>query len=470
LTDIPDYRYRQLERWLLEGLRQGRWGLGQRLPSIRTLCAQKHLSKATVQHALQRLEARGLLEARPRAGYIVKFVPETISPPRVVESVQEPRPVSVSDLFLDIMSRSAAFDVLPDPNKGEAAPGIVRLNRAIGRALRRHRGEGAQYYDIPAGDPGLREQLSVQLSRRGWAASPDDLCITSGCQHALFLALMATCAPGDVIAVESPGFYGVLQLLEQLKLRVVEVPSSTDTGMDMDALEEVLKRWSVRACVVSPAFSTPSGACMPEAARKRLLALADSYDLVVIEDDIYAETGMDEVPDTLKALDTSNRVIHCSSFSKILSRDLRLGWVAGARWHQSIIHLKLVTQLASTSYQQQGVGDFIRDGELQAHCRRLRGALRIQRDRLLSALHDWPCTVRTTIPAGGLSVWVELPEDCDTLAQYQYAMQQGVSITPGPLFSSSGHYRNCLRLSYAHPWNEARWNALNRIPELLGIV
>nr|WP_256557946.1 PLP-dependent aminotransferase family protein [Marinobacterium sedimentorum] len=456
-----------MENWLLQSIREQRWRLGERLPSIRTLCEQQGVSKATVQHALQRLEAQGLVEARPKAGYFVRLQPKTIRAPRSRVQVEAPRPVTVSELFLDVMRRSAAFDLLPDLHAGEVPSGIVALNRALGRALRRQKGDDHQYYDEPAGDPGLREQLSLHAARRGWTVLPEQLCITSGCQHALFLALMACCRRGDIVAVESPGFYGVLQLLEQLELQVVEVPSSSEQGMDIEALEAALERWDIKACVVSPAFATPGGALMPKEARKRLLALADANDLAIIEDDIYADTAFGQVPDPLKALDSSDRVILCSSFSKSLSRDLRLGWISGARWHQKILHLKLVTQLASSRYQQQGVAEFMRDGSYATHLRRQRNELRTQRDRLIASLHAWPGEIRVSTPLGGLAIWLELPESIDTLAAYPAALQQGVVITPGPLFSVSGQFRNCLRISYAHPWDGRRIEALSRLPELL---
>lgn len=465
MTD--EFRYQQLENWLLQGLQGERWQLGERLPSIRSLCKDKGLSKATVQHALQRLEAQGWLEARPKAGYFVAAPPAHAKPPTSRVRIDSPRPVTVSELLLDIMGRSAAFDLLPDLAAGDLPPGIEALNRAIGRALRRQRGEGHQYYDKPEGNVALREQLVIHQGRRGWQVSPDQLCVTSGCQHALFLALMATCERGDVVAVESPGFYGVLQLLQQLGLQAVEVPSSPDSGVDMDALEAVLERWQVRAVIVSPAFSTPSGALMPLANKQRLLALADRHDLVVVEDDIYADTGLGEAPDPLKALDAEDRVILCGSFSKSLSRDLRLGWISGGRWHSRILHLKLITQLASSRYLQQGVAEFMAEGHYAAHVRRQRQQLRANRDQLLAALNSWPVDVRTSVPQGGLSVWVELPQHVDTLAAYPKGLQAGVVITPGPLFSVSGQFGHCLRLSFAHPWTEERAHALARLPELL---
>ncbi|MCY0966615.1 PLP-dependent aminotransferase family protein [Parathalassolituus penaei] len=466
-TADQEFRYQQLEQQLLAGIQQQRWRLGERLPSIRDLCQQFEASKATVQHALQRLEAQGLLEARPKSGFYVTLRPGAISPPQARNRLEPPQPVNVSQLLLDIMRRSAAFDILPGRPSGDLPPGIVALNRSIGRALRRQRGDDYLYYDDPAGLPALREQLCLHLSRRGCQLPVDQLAITSGCQHALFLALMACCKAGDVVAVESPGFYGLLQLLEQLQLQVIEIPSPTSTGMDPDALEAALARWPIRACIVSPAFSTPGGALMPDAHRQRLLTLAEQHDMAMIEDDIYADTAFATPPDPLKALDQHGRVILCSSFSKSLSRDLRLGWISGGRWHARILHLKLVTQLASSRSLQQGVADFLEDGSFSSHLRRQKYLLREQRDRLLAALRIWPGNHRISTPEGGLAVWLELDQDADTLTLYPQALQAGVVITPGPLFSASGQFHHCLRLSFAHDWTPSRLQALQTLSGLL---
>ncbi|MHA7925515.1 MAG: aminotransferase-like domain-containing protein [Marinobacter sp.] len=463
-VELP--RYQKLENTLRQSVESGRWHAGERLPSIRTLCHQHGVSKITVQHALQRLEAQGLIEARERSGFFVATGYREFEPPRQASTLAAPKPVSVSQVFQDIMTRSAAFDLLPDHRSEVTPPGIVQLNRSIGRALRRQ-SVNFQYYDEPAGDPELRSQLALRSARRGWTADADQFCITSGCQQSLFLALMAVCQRGDVVAVEAPGFYGVLQLLEQLQLKVVEIPASPNSGMDIQALEETLQTWDVKACVVSPAFATPTGAVMPHEARARLLALADQHQLAIIEDDIYGDSGWLNVPDTLKAIDKSERVIHCSSFSKVLSRDLRLGWVSGGRWHQKIMQLKLTSQLASSRFLQQGVADFIAEGGYSSFLRRYRQSLRQQRDHLLTLLGDWPVPLRATSPHGGLALWVELPPEVDTLSLYAETLKEGIVITPGSLFSVSGKFSNCLRISFAHPWNGARVAALQRLSELV---
>ena len=459
-------KYQLLEDEIEQGIVAGRWKCGERLPSIRTLCDLHGCAKITIQHALQRLEAKGLIESRERAGFFVTYQNEEFDTPCRMERIESPKPVSVSELFRDIMTRSAAFDLTPNLHSGELPQGIVQLNRSIGRALRRQKGD-FQYYDEPAGDPGLRNQLATLFSKRGWKTDASELCITSGCQQSLFLALLSVCSEGDIVAVEAPGFYGVLQLLEQLKLKVVEVPTSLQAGMDVNALSDILNHWNVRACVVQPAFATPGGAVMPRAARTRLIELAEEHDLAIIEDDIYAETGWSGVPDTLKSLDQSGRVIHCSSLSKVLSRDLRLGWVSGGRWHADILQMKLTSQLASSRFVQQGVASFIQEGDYAAFVRKFRLQLREQRDQLLEYLAAWPLAVKTTAPQGGLAVWVELPEQINTIDVYSKALDEGIVITPGSLFSVSERFGNCLRISFVHPWDDQRMRALKRISELV---
>lgn len=469
-----DYRYQQLENWLREGIAGQRWRVGERLPSVRQMCKERQLSKATVLHAYQRLEAQGLVEARPKAGYFV--LPAVLRSDQALvvgADISAPAPVTVNEVVMDIMTRGAAFDILPQiPTEHHTglnnSVGIVGLNRSIARALRGQSFTAHHSYDEPAGDAGLREQLAQRYRRQGCERVAADFCITAGCQQSLFLALMASCQRGDVVAVESPGFYGVLQLLEQLGLQVVEIPASPLSGIDIEVLERALEQWNISACVVTPAFATPTGATLQAGARQKLLVLADQYDLAVIEDDIYGDLGFFNRPEPLKTEDKSNRVILCGSFSKSLSRDLRIGWIDAGRWSPQVKRLKLVTQLASSRFVQQGIADFIKEGGYESHLRRQREQLRKQRDQWVGFLDQhWSEEIRFNVPEGGLAIWLQLSEDVDTLSAYGQALQQGVVITPGSLFSVTDSYRHCLRLSFLHPLSAARQVALKTIAGLL---
>ncbi|CAM5204301.1 aminotransferase-like domain-containing protein [Alishewanella longhuensis] len=459
------FRYQQLTQQLQRLLTEGYWQTGERLPSIRALCQQYQLSLATVQHALHQLEAQGLLEARARSGYYV--CAQKMAMVRGQASGTElgrPGPVSVPELFFDIMNRSAAFDIQP---KGPVVklPHLTLLHRLLSRTLREQGTRYALHYDEPLGFTALREQLALHYRQCGLRLDNNELCITAGCQHALFLALQAVCRPGDIVAVEHPAFYGVLQLLQQLQLQVLEIPTDHD-GMDITALQHALASWPIKACVVTPAYATPTGACMVETRQQQLLALASVYDFAIIEDDIYGDLGFYQRPAPLKSLDTEQRVILCSSFSKSLSRDLRIGWIAAGRWQQQVARLKLVSQLAGSQSVQQALALFLAQGHYKRHLQHYRIQLQHQRDQLLQALqHYWP-EVNYTVPQGGLALWLVLPESVNCTAAYRQCLQQGIVLTPGALFSSSGQFQHCLRLSFANPLLGSRLAALQTLAQL----
>lgn len=459
------FRYQQLTQHLQHLLAQGHWQAGERLPAVRALCQQYQLSLATVQHALHQLEAQGLIEARARSGYYVRSQNVSSTALSAPPALQQPAPVTVPELFFDIMNRSAAFDIQPKAPVVQL-PHLTLLHRILSRTLREQGARFALHYDEPLGLLALREQLVLHYRHCHLRLALNDLCITAGCQHALFLALQAVSVPGDIVAVEHPAFYGVLQLLQQLQLQVVEIPSSS-AGMDITALQQVLDRWPVKACIVTPAFATPTGACMPPAAQSQLLRLANQYDFAIIEDDIYGDLGFYQRPAPLKALDTEQRVILCSSFSKSLSRDLRIGWIAGGRWQTKITRLKLVSQLAVSQSVQQALALFLAEGHYKRHLQHYRIQLLHQRDQLLNALQRyWPAACYT-VPQGGLALWLTLPVSVNCTEAYQRCLQQGIVLTPGALFSNSGQFQHCLRLSFTNPMLGARLTALQTLATLL---
>ncbi len=466
---MKEFRYQVLSKQLTQGIKSGRWKSGERLPSVRELCLSQSLSKATVLHALHQLEAEGLLEARPKSGYFVKAAKQHKQrPPQPSLSKPTPQSVNVPTLFRDIMKHSAAFDILPGAGGNEASSHIIELNRHISRAMRNHPENKAMYYNEPAGDLALRSQITERYRQFDLSINPDQFCITSGCQNALFLALMTTCKPGDNVIVESPAFYGVLQLLEQLQLNVIEVPASAETGLDINAFESTLKTWQVTACVVTPAFATPTGATIPDQNKARLMTLADHYDIAVIEDDIYGDLFFGTRPTPLKALDSQERVILCSSFSKALSRDLRIGWISGGRWHEKITQLKLVTHLASSQSLQQGLASFMAEGCYRRHLGHYRQRLKQQRDQLVGVIRDyWPNSTLFSVPEGGLALWLEMDSSLNMQAAYLRALEKSIILTPGSLFSATGQYQNYLRLSFTHPITGARKKALQTLAAIV---
>ena len=475
-----DYLYRRLEQQLRDEIERGQRPAGSRMPSIRQLSRERGLSKSTVLSCYDRLEADGLIQARPRSGYFVatdkQRLPAGLKPATTSNPDPRPAPVSAAQVMVDLMDRGAAFDLIVSNESSTERPAAARpdsgndvLKRTLARAVRHQSAQQQRRYDSTAGLATLRQLLCQRLALGASRVDPDQLLISGGCQNALMLALMACCQPGDIVAVESPGFYGVLQLIEALGLQVLELPSSAEHGLSPEALALALGHWPIKALVVSPSYATPTGACMPDSHKQQILSLCRAQQVAIIEDDIYGELGFGlQRPRTLHSFDDSGSVLLCGSFSKSLSRDLRLGWIAPGRYFERVKKLKLVTSLASSQALQQGLVYFLEAGSYDRHLRIRRQQLQQQYRQLQDLIEQHlPMAERISRPQGGLSLWLEFPDTINTLKLYHQALAQRVILTPGRLFTTQERYLNALRLSFAHPWDAPRVAALSRLGLLL---
>lgn len=463
---MSSYLYHQLEQRLRQQIESGQLAPGVKLPSIRQLALDEQLSKATVLSAYERLEADGLIQARTRSGfYVCVPEPELDSPP-----ISSPKVTAESldqgQILVDIMQRGAAFDLFPGH---DSEPSNRKLQRCLGRAQRQQSSAQYLYYDEPLGMRSLRKQIKQLMAHGGAKVHEDDIVVSHGCQHALLLALLACTRPGDVVAIESPGFYGSLQLIEALGLKALELPCSADQGLSLDALRLATQHWDIAALICSPCFATPTGASMTEANKQALLGIAREHEFALIEDDIYGELYFGQQrPRSLYSYDQEGIVIQCSSFSKNLSRDLRLGWIAPGRYHREVLKAKLATSLAVPQLSQQGLSFYIAEGGLEKHLRRKRAQYQERYQEMRHLIQQYlPEETRCSQPQGGLAAWIELPEKIDTLELYKQAITQGIILTPGRLFTAQENYRQFLRMSFAHPWTDNRVNAFKTISQMI---
>ncbi len=456
--------YEQVATRLAEQIDEGLYRPGDRLPGVRRLARQFGVSISTIVQAQGLLEDDGHLEARPRSGYYVRAQvwprPEA---PAISRPTVRPMPVTGQELVLRLVQAANEPDFI---QLGAAVPAPDFLpTRAIQRALAaaaRAGGRELATYQFPPGSPELRRQIARRMADAGCRLTPDEIIITSGCQDALILALRAVASPGDVVVIESPSFYGLLQAIDSLGMKALEIPTDPATGISLEALELALEKWPVRACVLTANFSNPLGCVMPVDKKRALVALLARLDIPLIEDDIYGELGFaGDRPPALRAFDETGGVIYCASFSKSLSPGLRLGWMAPGRWREQIEYLKYVTSLAAPTLSQLAVADFLQHGGYDRHLRQVRGAYARQVAIMTRAVGKYfPEGARVTQPRGGFVLWVELPEKVDALSLCQQALEQRISIAPGPVFSASGKYRNFIRLNCAQPWNDALDRAL----------
>ncbi len=464
-------RYEALAADIASAIQKGILQPGEKLPSVRRASASRHLSPATVFEAYYLLEARGLIQARPRSGYYVSRSVRAHPPEPDIASRPdgEARPVAISELVFEILESSMSRAVVP---LGSAFPSpllfpLQRLGRALA-ASATHLDPWSTVDDLTPGNLDLRRQIALRYLVDGVRIDVDGIVVTNGAMEALNLCLAAVCSPGDAVIVESPCFYACLQALERLGLRAIEVATDPRQGVDLGALEAAIVRHRPRACWLMTNFQNPLGSAMDEHKKRALVELITRYELPMIEDDVYGELYFgDQRPVPTKLFDDDGWVMHCSSFSKTLAPGYRLGWVAPGRFARKVAHQKLTASLATCIPVQLGVARYLERGSYERHLRALRATLRDNRDQYIEALgRCCPAGTRVSRPGGGYFLWVELPGQADALALQRQAMHEGVSIAPGPMFSASRGFGRHVRINCGHPLTaqvEAALESLGRL-------
>jgi DNA-binding transcriptional MocR family regulator len=278
-----------------------------------------------------------------------------------------------------------------------------------------------------------------------------DIVITTGCHEALSAAIRAICQPGDIVAVDSPSFHGVMQALKGFGMKALELPTDPLTGISLEALELALEQWPIKAIQLTPTCNNPLGYIMPDTNKRALLALAQRYDVAIIEDDVYGELAYSYPrPRTIKSYDEDGRVLLCSSFSKTLAPGLRIGWIAPGRYLDRVLHMKYMGTGTTAQLPQLALAEYLEAGHYEPHLRRMRS----QYVRGLEQMVDWvsryfPPGTRVSRPQGSFMLWVELVPGFDSQRLNRELKPHKIQIAPGSIFSAAGKYRNCLRINYA---------------------
>jgi DNA-binding transcriptional MocR family regulator len=465
--ELPVRLYERLAQDLEALIRDGTLRVGARAPSIRGLCRERATSPASVVRAYELLEARGLLESRARSGFFV-----TGAPPPAAKSprIRRPEHVDVSQLVFQILEATRQRDCVP---LGSAFPSPELFPL---RQLGRHLAFVAQRPDpwstvehLPPGSLALRTQIAQRYRLMGAQVSPDEIVITAGALEALNLALQVVTAPNDIVAIESPSFYGCLQAIESAGRRAVEIPTSAEDGLDLHALERTLRKMPVKACWFMTTFHNPLGASVPGKTKERLVELLAAHGIPLIEDNVYAELFFGrERPRITKVWDRKGLVLDCGSFAKTLAPGYRLGWIAAGQFASLVRNRKITTSLATSIPIQAAISRYLATGVYDRHLAKLRRTLERQQAKLISALENhFPRGCSWSRPQGGYQLWVQLPKGADALDLQARALEHDISIAPGPIFSARREYARAIRLNYGHPWTTATDRAIRTLGELV---
>ena len=451
-------KYEEVADFVVSLVDCGTLRMGMRAPSLRKIARDRKASMSTVLHAYRLLEDRGVLEARPKSGfYIANYGRVSMGSPRTSQPPKRPSSVTITGHVTELLEQAANPDLVPlgcaIPSADLLAAG--RLDRFMARAARTH---GSEYniYTEPRGLLPLREEICRRVIRWGQALSPDDVLLTIGCTEALSLSLKALTRRGDTVAIESPTYFGILQVLEALGLKALELPTSPARGIEPAALDEALKSRRVSACLFSSSFNNPLGHAMPDEQKREILDILARHKVPLIEDDIYGDIYFGpERPKPFMAIGSDAEIIYCNSFSKTIAPGYRVGWIIARQRMSEILAQKFAQTLCGPALPQAALAEFLECGGYDNHLRRIRRVFADHIDRMTRAIdRHFPSGTRVTRPAGGFVLWLELPEGCDSRELFRAALAEGICIAPGDMFSASDRYQHCIRLSCGEDWSD----------------
>ena len=443
---------------------------GDKLPSIRVASQQFSTSPTTIQQAYRELENTGLIKAVPQSGYYVRQQ-LVATPPFQENELETPAPIDVS------LSKTALsiFEECEQPgliNLGTAFPHsdflpLAQLQRIFSR-LARFNIRDIVTASFSVGHEGLRRQIAQRLTGIGCEILPQEVIVTNGCQDALSLCLSSVAQTGDTIAIETPTFPGLLQSIESLGMKALEIPTHPKKGISLEALELAVEQWPVKACALVPAFNNPLGSNMSAENKEKLVALLAKHKIPLIEDDLFGDLYFSgsRIP-AAKSFDKEGMVLYCSSISKSIGSGLRVGWACPGRYFEKMKQLKAYRDVNGPPLEQMAVAEFMANGSYDRHIRNIRKTYMRQIQLFSSAVIDYfPEGTRISQPEGGYILWVELPNKKNSWDLYKKALKEHIAIIPGELCSATNRYQSFFRLNAAVPWDTVIEQAIIKLGKL----
>ncbi len=452
--EANEFLYTQVVDLITHQVDNGTLRPGDRLPSLRRLSRKLEVSIPTIRQAYLELERQGRIEARPKSGY---FVHAKRLNPLVSIKRGECKPVEVCcqqliDRVYDSIHRPGVLP-LGIANPSMASPATKTLHRAMKRIMARAETRALSY--APAyGEPGLQRQIAYRYLNQGGSVDPGEILITNGGQEALTLALKSVAQPGDVIAVESPAYYGMLELVESLDMLAVEIETCPIDGVVIGSLEKALRSHRIAACMFSSSINNPLGCMSSDEHRQELVSLLEKYQVPLIEDDVYGELFFEGPrPKPAQFFSRKGLVLTAGSFSKTVAPGYRTGWLLPGKFGEQSRKVKRAISCSSGLLQQLTLAEFMAAHDYDRHLNRLRPILKQNAERMAACVEKhFPSDTGISRPRGGSVLWLEMPEGIDSEQLFDAAMNVDISIVPGDIFSAGSRFRNYIRLSFGHPW------------------
>ncbi len=467
------FRYETVRQCVLDMLAAGTLKPGDKAPSLRRLAQLMRVSLSTVSQAYGQLESEGVIQARPKSGFFITqgrkgSLPEPGDP---ACAAPEPAPLDRAALIRTVLANMSRRDMLPlgVARTSETLLPLAQVSRIMAQVLRTQ-GENAGFYGPVEGFEPLRRQIALRAMVAGADCKAGDILVTSGAMEALHIALRCVTRAGDTVVIASPTYYCFRQQLENLGLRVIEIPSRPGEGVRPGDLAQVVDRFRVAACVLTPNFNNPDGALTPDPAKAEIVDILARRDIPLVEDDVYGDIHFGpERPACCKAYDRKGLVLSCSSFSKTIAPGYRVGWLMPGRFLDRALELKATTSVTTATPTQMALAEYLGSGGYHRHLKRLRPAVKAMRDNMRSLVaRHFPPGTRATAPEGGSVLWVELPRPADGVDFMSRALEHGISVAPGVIFSSQGCFRRFARISYSLPPSQELTQAVQTLGAIAG--
>ncbi|MFP8895594.1 PLP-dependent aminotransferase family protein [Chryseobacterium sp. EZn1] len=464
-----DVLYLKIANSVTEQIKSETLQFGDRLPSLRSAQKLYNVSLNTIKQAYMELESRSLVESRPKYGYYVsqtsqrKLALPSVTQMKVSEGKNTPQDL-IDKVFGSIGGTDVTQFALGIP--GKSLLPVAKMKKCMIDVIKRKSDSGTNYEPVQGSEVLRREIAKWSMVMEG-KITEDDLVITSGAMNAVYNCLMAVTQPGDSVAVESPVYFGILQAIQLLGLKAVEIPTHPITGVDLDELKKVMPKLSACCFVVN--YNNPLGFQMPDDNKKELVKMLTEYNVPLVEDDVYGNIYFGAGrPKPCKFYDEAGIVMWVGSVSKTLAPGFRVGWVAPGKFKEKIIRQKLVQTVSGPSLFSDVITDFLAHGRYDHHLRMFRKKLYANYLQIQKAVTEYfPDNTKISEPKGGFMLWLELDKRICTEDLYDVAFEQKINFAPGRMFSQHNQYQNCMRLNYALEWTDRVENDLEKLGKMI---
>jgi DNA-binding transcriptional MocR family regulator len=448
---------------------------GEKLPSVRELCLKYGCSHMTAYNTLSDLCVKGIVISRDRSGHYV-------SDERAIFGMKE-----------------IEGDLLRDPSQAAIIPHLIETERhsnilPLGTAARLDLllpikkifekipnkeiffRKWLSSYSYPPGDCDLRNEIAKHMSWRKVNTLTENIVLTNGATEAMYISLLTLVNPGDCIIVASPFFFGTRQFIDQLKLKVIEIPYLKGGIVDLEKIElALLRNKEIKLGIFQVNFNNPDGALVSQSDRQALVDLFRDHDTYLVEDDTYGDLSHDhKYMNNLKSFDKYNdTVFSCSSFSKTLGPSFRVGWVIPpAKYIERVCLVKLSTSFSGNLANEKLIANFLK--KRKAYERHLKYLNESFKDNMTKMLFDienlFPSNITVTKPRGGFCLWVDLGKGFDSFNLYKELIKNNIAVSPGAVFSTENLYGHFIRINCAINYDEKVYNGLKTIAHVLGEI